>query len=198
VPVLVTGEGVLSDSTDILKWADRKAAPGRGLYGDTDAERREIEALEDLFDEDLGPHTRRWVYFYVLPRRDLLLGMVTGVPDWERRALGLIFPAARALMRKAMRITPEGAARSRAKIDEVFAKVGGIIADGRPFLSGSRLSAADLTFASLAAPVLLPPTYGAPLPRPQDLPAEAATLIEAWQAHPAGQFALRLYREHRQ
>ena len=35
-----------------------------------------------------------------------------------------------------------------------------MLADGRPFLLGDRFTAADLTFAALAAPVVLPPRYG--------------------------------------
>jgi len=198
VPVLATPDGVLNDSTDILKWANEKAPKERGLYGDSDEERRDIEALEDLFDNDLGPHTRRWAYFHVLPQSELLLDMAKeGAPRWEHHALRYTLPAIRPLMRKAMRITPKGARRSQDRIDAVFAKVEEKLADGRPFLVGARLSAADITFASLAAPVILPLRYGARLPRLDRLPPVAATKIRAWQEHPAGQFVERLYRAHR-
>jgi glutathione S-transferase len=198
VPLLVADGRAIGDSTDILQWADRKAPPGRRLYGDDGAERREIEALEDFFDNKLGPDTRRWAYFYVLPRRDLLLRLADrGVPRWESFLLPALLPFARAIMRRAMNITADGAQRSRDRIDVAFEKVAALLADGRPFLVGARPSAADLTFASLAAPVVAPPQYGAELPSPEDLPPEATERIRAWQQHPAGQFALRIYREHR-
>lgn len=197
-PALVTDDGVLSDSTDILMWADRRAPPGRGLYGDSEGERREIEALEELCDEELGPHTRRFVYFHILPRRDVMAQVAQQpVPAWERTAFVWGLPAIRALMRKAMRIDQRGAERSRAKVDEVFAKIAERVADGRRFLVGARPSAADLAFASLAAPVLLPPRYGAPLPPLEVLPSEAAEPMRRWREHPAGQWALRFYEEHR-
>lgn len=73
-PTLVTGEGVLADSTDILAWVDRQR-PDLGLYGRSAEERREIARLEDRFDEALGPHARRWAYRHLLPDRGFAMAM---------------------------------------------------------------------------------------------------------------------------
>lgn len=197
VPALVTDDGVVNDSTNILGWIDKRA-PQMHLYGRNDSERHEIERFEDLCDEQLGPHTRRWAYFYLLPMRDLTLRMTEpGAPKLEHAALRLLFPIARKMMRRAMKITPEGAERSRKKIDEVFAEVEKRLADGRTFLVGDSLSAADITFASLAAVVLLPEQYAATLPRLEELTSTAQIHIRAWRERPAGQFALRMFRDHR-
>jgi glutathione S-transferase len=197
VPVLVTDEGVLCDSTEILRWADKRA-PEANLYGASSDERREIERLEDLCDEQLGPHTRRWAYFYMLPRRNVMVRLAAqGVPTAERLAWPIMLPVTRALMRRSMRITAEGAKRSQERIEHVFGEVGALLADGRHYLAGDRLSAADITFASLAAPVLLPPEYFTHLPRTEDWPTEAAAQIRAWHETPAGAFGLRIYRDHR-
>lgn len=197
VPALVTDEGVINDSTNILGWID-KQAPDLHLYGRTPEEREQIERFEDLCDEHLGPHTRRWAYFYLLPNRDLTLRMTKEEsPAIEHAALRVVFPLARKMMRRAMKIDAKGAERSRQKIEEVFAEVQKRLSDGRKYLIGERLSAADITFASLAAVVLFPEQYGAKLPAIADLPDEAQVHIRAWREHPAGQFALRLFNEHR-
>jgi glutathione S-transferase len=107
------------------------------------------------------------------------------------------FPLLRAMMMKGMKINAEGARRSAAKIDAVFADVEAMLADGRPYLLGDRLSGADLTFAALAAPLLLPAGYGALLPALSALPAEAQAVLGAYIQRPAGAFALRLYADHR-
>src|SRR5262245_37734876 len=60
VPVLVTGDRVIRDSTDILRWAEDAGAGG--LVPDDPAERAEVDRLEDWFDDVLGPHSRRWAY----------------------------------------------------------------------------------------------------------------------------------------
>ncbi|MFT3770114.1 MAG: glutathione S-transferase [Minicystis sp.] len=198
-PVLVTDEGVLEDSTDILVWADKRR-PAANLFGKTRDDRREVERLESYFDEALGPHTRRWAYFQVLPDREVTLAMFgaqEGVPAHQRKALAVGFPVARAIMRRVMRIDAEGAARSRQKIDEVFDTVGQQLADGRRYLVGDTLTAADITFAALAVPVVLPEGHPSRLPRVESLRAEARGCIQRWREHPAGVFALRMMREHR-
>jgi glutathione S-transferase len=198
VPVLVTDEGVLPDSTDIVQYANRQAPPGRGLYGDSDEERRAIADLEDLFDEKLGPHTRRWAYFHLLPRRERTIDLARqGVPRWEQAVLPFVLPAARAILRRALNITPESAQRSQDRVDAMFDRVAGLLANGRTFLVGERLSAADLTFASLTGPAVMPARYGVELPPIEALPGIAAERVRAWREHPAGKFALRVYERHR-
>ena len=58
------------------------------------------------------------------------------------------------LIRTAFRITPDSAERSRQRVHEVFREVDKYLRDGRRFLVGDRFTAADLTFAALASPVL--------------------------------------------
>lgn len=197
VPVLVTPEGVLPDSTDILLYADRASASGPPLYPEDPTLRAEVEALEDRFDVHLGPATRRLVYFHLLPdggySRRLL---ASGSPAWQGRLIGPLFPLFRALMRRGMKLDAAGAARSRQKLDELWTEVDARLADGRRYLVGERFSAADLTFASLAAPILLPPEYGVHLPT-GGLPASATALVEEYRNTAPGRFALRLYAEER-
>ena len=79
----------------------------------------------------------------------------------------------------------------------VFDTIGERLADGRRYLCGDRFTAADLTFAALAAAVLVPPEYGTPLPQPDVLPEPVASEVLAFREHPAGEFALRMFRTER-
>ena len=45
------------------------------------------------------------------------------------------------------------------------------------------------------APLILPRVYGVPLPDLHELDGEAAEVVAQCRAHPAGQFADRLYGE---
>jgi glutathione S-transferase len=119
------------------------------------------------------------------------------VPRWEVVGLRATRPLAIAMLRRSLKIDPAGAERSRRKIDEVFTTVGGLLGDGRRYLVGDRFSVADLTFAALAAPVLLPPQYGVTLPPLESFASEPRQRIETWRGSPPGQFALRIYAEHR-
>jgi glutathione S-transferase len=194
VPVLVDGAEILTDSTDIVAWADARR---RGMLLPTDGSRDEALALEDDFDRQLGPAARRWAYFHLLPRRELLPKMLGPVPLWQARAFRVLRPLAAALLRRGLRIDEAGVERSRVKIEETFARVAALLADGRRYLAGGRFTVADLTFASLAAPILLPAEYPVPLPMPEELGEAPRAQILAWRRAPAGEFALRLYREDR-
>jgi len=196
VPVVVTDDKkTIADSTAIVAWADAKR-PGTLLPTET-AMRADALHLEDDFDRHLGPATRRWAYFQLLPRKDLDHLIVHNVPTWERLALKVARPLAVRLLTQGLKIDAAGAERSRAKIDETFTLVGELLEDGRRYLVGERFTIADLTFASLAAPVLLPPEYPAKLPPLAEFTRPARDQVEAWRVSRAGKFALRIYTTER-
>jgi glutathione S-transferase len=199
-PVLVTGGGqVLRESDEIVAWADSRVEPDQRLVPPDDrALADEVLALERDFDERLGPEGRRWMYNAMRGRKDLVLEYgATGVPAWQRRMLPLAWPVASRVIDRYLDITPALAARSLAEVRATFDEVAERLADGRPYLAGGRFTAADLTFAALSAPVLVPPEYGVPLPQPEQLPAPMAATVHELRDHPAGQHALRMFRDER-
>jgi glutathione S-transferase len=193
VPVIRDGATLLTDSSDIVAWADAQK-PGSLLPAGP--ARAEALALEDDFDRHLGPATRRWAYFHLLPRKDLDHMVTRGVPAWQATSVRITRPLALAMLRRGLKIDAAGAERSREKIDEQLAAVEQRLADGRRYLLGDRFTIADLTFASLASPILLPREHPFGLPTPDEVPT-ARDQINAWRATTAGRFALRLYADHR-
>ncbi|MBX3128955.1 MAG: glutathione S-transferase [Polyangiaceae bacterium] len=194
VPALVTDSGVLTDSTEILELADRHC--GGRLYG-TGATRKEAKQLEAGF-ERFGADTRRAIYFHVLDDGSKVLDVFgVGVSLPERLSARALFPLTRGLMRRSMRINDAATERSLMRIEGVFADVSRRLEGGRRYLVGEQLTAADLTFATLAAPILLPLTYGAPLPSVDEVPDALRELCLHYRETTAGQFVLRLYREER-
>ena len=200
VPILVCKDGVLKDSTEILKWADANALETRKLFPSDPALRRDIEAFEDFLDEGLGVSTRLWMYTYLFDELPLIIRYTAkhGVPRHERMLLPLVFPILRKGLEGLLAMTERSRDESQRDVDAVFNQVAQKLSDGRNYLFGDQFTAADLTFAALAAAVLIPENYGAPLPQLSELPAEMAEQIQKWRAHPAGQFAARLYRDQRQ
>lgn len=196
VPVLVCEEGVLAESAEILRYADRHLPPERSLYPEAAA--AEIAALEADFDERLGPAGRLWMYFSLRGRRDIAARYAcTGVPAWQRRGFPLGYPVVARFIDRFLGVTPESAAAAEREVAATFDAVAERLADGRPYLAGERFTAADLTFAALAASVLMPPEYGVPLPQPGELPPAMAARVAELREHPAGAFALRMFREER-
>jgi glutathione S-transferase len=198
VPVLVGPDRVLSDSSDILAEADTHTAPGERLFPQDPTVAAEVRELERDFDSGLGPEGRRWMYNGLRGRRDLAIAYgLTGVPAWERWAMPLGYPLVARVIDRHLDVTPESAARSEMEVRGVFDSVAERLGDGRPYLCGERFTAADLTFAALAAPMLMPPEYGVPLPQPDELPPATAAVVRELRAHPAGRHALAMFRQHR-
>jgi glutathione S-transferase len=93
-------------------------------------------------------------------------------------------------------IDAAGLEGSRARVDEVFADVGRRLDDGRPYLTGDRFTAADLTFAAFASILVFPEQLTRYLPM-EFLPPASRALADAYRATRAGAFALRMYEQER-
>jgi glutathione S-transferase len=198
VPVLVTPEGALGESEDILDWIDARTPPEHRLFPHDPGERAEVLRLCRRFDEHLGPAGRRLMYIHILPHRTLTLSVNNqGVPAWEDRALRVTWPLAVRWMSGQLGIGPGVEADDEAIVWRELDFVAGLLADGREHLSGTRFGAADLTFAALSAAVIVPPVYGVPLPQPDLLPERTAAIVRRVRDHPAGRYALELFEKHR-
>jgi glutathione S-transferase len=193
-PVLVTDAGAFTDSTDILKYIDSIAPANAKLYPTDPEQRGQVEELEDLFDSQLGPATRCWGYFYVVNDYNFMKSRwCQGVPSVERALFPVIFPLMRKVVRQSYNITPESAANAYEQIKSIFEKVSELLADGRTYLVGDNFSAADLTFAALAAPAVQPQEHLLKRSRLQEFPLQMASEISAFRETPAGAFVLRLH-----
>ncbi len=187
VPVLVTDKGVFAQSEWIVRYADAHLSPELRLFTGEEAE------LCRWLDAGLGPDGRRLMYKHMLPRKQLMLPYNNqGVPAWEARALSGLYPVVTRWARRELSITDKDDAPL---VFAAFDAIAERLSDGRRFLCGDRFSAADLTFASLAAAVVVPPEYGVRLP--QDLPEPVAREVRAFREHPAGAYAMKLFSELR-
>jgi glutathione S-transferase len=190
VPILVDGATTLIDSTDIL--AHLESQSNQPLFWDDPL----LKKLEDRFDTALGPATRRIAYHFLFPYKELALELSRpGASSIELSMMKLFYPFAERWMRQGMKIDDAGAARSEAKLEEVLLEVDTLLQDGRPYLTGERFSAADLTFAALLSPLLQAPEH----PRYQfpNPPPALKSRMDAISARPSGKHALTMYRLHR-
>ncbi len=188
VPVLVTDEGVFGDSTDILGWVDRRLPLYEG----------DAAVLEERLDEALGPAARNLSYTHLTTDRRMARRVgLGGAPRWERALGGAFFGPALGLMKRFYKISADTPARALADLRAIFAELGPRLADGRRYLCGDRLTAADITLAALSAPALLPEGNRSGLPRLEDVSATMRAIVDELRATPAGKLALRLYAEDR-
>jgi glutathione S-transferase len=190
-PILIDAGRVLTDSTEILQHiAQRHGAAW--LYPNDEA-----LAIEESLDKSFGPAVRALAYFHLLPDRAAAQPMLTGhIPSWQARAIRVGFPLLRALLHKGLRLDAANAERSRQAIARATDDISSRLADGRPYLTGDAFSAADLTFAALAGPLIAAPEH--PI-IPADAPMPAALLADlaAFLSSPAAAFARRMYQTER-
>ncbi|HEX4010947.1 MAG TPA: glutathione S-transferase family protein [Solirubrobacteraceae bacterium] len=198
VPVFVTDQGeVLGESAAILRWADERLGADRRLYPDGELG-IEAAGVEAWLDGGLGPDGRLWLYHETLPViREMEPWALIGIPGWERQLFHAGGPMIGLALRRFLGVDTGSAAAALGRVEVVFDEIAGRLSDGRRCLLGDRFTAADLTFASLAAPMLLPAAYGSPLPPLAAMPEPMARVVRRLRAHPAGAFADRIYAEER-
>jgi glutathione S-transferase len=198
VPVLVHGGRVLRDSTDIALYVDTLVPPDRRLVPDEADDRARVLAIEEELDETVGIDARLLVYWYYLRedhRARAFVAQMMGLRSpLAQRVVATLF---RALIFRKYKVSERAARLAESRVREVFARLGGAIDDG-DYLVGNRFTLADLTLASLSAPLLGPPEH--PIlgrVREGGAPPELAALRAELTATPIGRHALRIYRDHR-
>jgi glutathione S-transferase len=197
VPVLVLSTETLLDSASILLHCDRVAASGLRLYADDPDARREVLAIEQTCDAELGVATRVLVYFHALPRPSRLVAVLRpGLTRVQALLLPTMFRFVASTLRRKYRLNAGSAERSVQTVRRIFGEMDARLS-GMKYLSGPRFGAADLTFASLAAPVLLPVGHPAMMSSADDLPEELRALALELRATRAGAHAMRMYADHR-
>jgi glutathione S-transferase len=198
VPVLVDGGAAVGDSSAIAFYLEQ-TYPDPPLLPRNENDRDRVLSLEDFFDEGLGQSVKRWLYgklMEVAPGR-AVRALFEAYP-WPIRVAGkLMAPGIEKAMRAKEGIHPEGLARARKAIleaaDRLEQETGG---DASRHLVGGALTLADITAASLFAPLVAPPE--SPYARiPSELPPEVFDMRRALRDRPAGKWVMERYRRDR-
>jgi len=183
---------------EFLNYLDARARDGEKLFPIDPAQRADAEAFVQSTLTDLSIAVRLYAYANMLPNGRITGPlMATRAPWWERAFIRLLYPLQAAAMRKVLLITPASIEQARVHILASFDEVSKRIQSPDGFLFGDQLTVADLVFAAGTAPITLPPEYGAPFPAFSDSPPPMQQTVQAVQATPAGQLALRVYRDFR-
>jgi glutathione S-transferase len=197
-PVLIDHGRIVRGSSAILELCDARGHAPVPLYPEDTATRREVEKLVARYDVELGPATRLWLYSWAVGDHEQLLRFSSaGLSPGQQRRLRRMLPVVARTLRIVLDIGPETHKRSALRADEELALVSERLSDGRLYLAGEHFTAADLTFAALAAPILMPPGYGGGA---ISLPAEPPALapeIARWRDTPAGRHGMAIYRDLR-
>jgi glutathione S-transferase len=192
LPIVTFDGHAVGDSSAIIAELERRF-PEPPLYPADSGERARALALEELFDEELGPQIRAALLVHVLADSDLaLLAAAPGAPALRRVALRPAVPLVGRAIAGKHHVNPqsavEGLERTRTMLDRIAAEVG-----PSGYMVGDGFTVADLTAAGLCFP-LAPEPYLRPvhLAAPQLL-----ELREELAEHPAVAYVAEMYERHR-
>lgn len=197
VPVLIVDGRGIGDSAAIFRHLEAEH-PDPPLLPADPARRLQTEDLECHLHSEAGPAVRTWMWGVMLETAPgaAAAAFFHGYPLPARMLGRLISGKFESGLRRIYRITGEKIAAARATMDASVAlierEIGG---DPRRYLVGDQLSIADITGASLLAPLVAPP--GSPWDLPGAAPPVVQAAREALRARPAGQWVLERYRVDR-
>jgi glutathione S-transferase len=179
------------DHFDAICPADRKLLR-------TGSDHAAVEADWKQFNETLGGSTATYAYFHLLPHRAIMIRPLTeGTPWYEVASVRAAYPLFAGFLKLGLHLSPENAAKALTELRQVVESVEARLADGRRYLVGDRFSLSDMSFANALSPLVLAPEYGGPLPTFEQMPPELQATVKEMQSRPGGQFALRIYRDHK-
>jgi glutathione S-transferase len=183
LPILQTDQAVIQGSDKILDWAGFE---------------RQAGDVEQRFESRIGPLVRRFIYSATLGGdrasdiRDLLLD---GAPAWQALAGKIMWPATRRAMIASMSARPEFVNELAQALDAEIEWFDGLLSGGRDYLAGAGFGRADLTAASLMAPLVRPDACA--LYRRNVLPPALEDRIAVWAERPCFHWVRGIYARHR-
>ena len=196
LPLVVTPEGPWAGIKQFLNGLDEKSRSGEKVFGETKEERARTRKDIDFFYDQLFWPAVQLYYHFMLNRRGTVVKYAqAGAPAWQRLFVRCLFPVWKRMMRTGIQLDDFSPEKALAGINSVFATVEATVGSG--YLGGEAPSTSDVVFASLAAPLVLPEKFAAPLPGLDELPDDYRAIVERFRSRPAGHLILKIYDEAR-
>src|SRR5262249_48054843 len=129
-PLLLTPEGPIKDSSDILAFVDRMAETRHTLFPADPAQREKVLARDELFDTTVGGERPRWMYhvgFRELGVDKMVEFAAQGVPSWQPPLVKLLVAPAKAYLNARLDISDDTVNAGLARLNDVFDRVGSVL-----------------------------------------------------------------------
>jgi glutathione S-transferase len=197
LPFLVADGRVVQGSSAIIDWAETVVADTAKTLSPDPGLEAECRAIEERLDDVAGVHVRRYYYSEAMVEHPETVRPIFArdLAPAEQEMLGENWAVVRQLMMGLLDLGPEQRADSRRFVTMELDWFDALLADGRSFLVGDRLSRADITAAGLLAPLAIPdehPTYGS-----IEMPPLARADLATWRDRPAVAWVREIYHAHR-
>jgi glutathione S-transferase len=195
VPVLEMDGQAIGDSTNIIEAIERRW-PEPALYPADPEERSRALDLEDQFDEQCGHDLRRVLFGDNIAQPEKFLAMLYGADHPRIGLLKAVGPVFCRVVKARFQIRPETVEKSRemvrAAFDEIEAEVG-----RSGYLVGESFTVADLTAASILAPIVMPPEFPYIHLHPDERTARSRQFRDSLKDRPGFRWVEDMYARHR-
>ncbi len=193
-PLLEIDSEIIAGTSAIIDRLEQDY-PEPQLYPSDPDQRIAALAVQTEFDKTVGPAVRTVIFSVLVNEGSYLCRMFAGSKSLPKRlAYRATFPLARGLIAKGNGVTPENVPvcheTTRNTLDQVAEQVA-----GTGYMVGDTFSVADLTAASLLAPIA---SVAHPdMKRPEPLPPAMQELVDQFSAHPTIAWVNGIYAKHR-
>ena len=198
----------ISGSAEIVKAFASEELYFSSSSDDGNEKNAEIDSLVSEFDDKLGVAVRCFAYHSLLSKEDPaeVSMLATACTDNTSHVESFLFKpyltrgGGAGALKKFMKITDETALSAEEDIRAAFKRASRRLESeggSEVYLIGGRFTAADLTLASLASPLLLPPERNMAGFHFSALPPKFQTLASELRATTAGKAVLETYARHR-
>ena len=193
-PVLQLDGRAIGDSTAIIASLEERF-PEPPLYPAAPADRERALALEDFFDEELGPHIRLLVWHELMQDHERAEAVaVQSMPGPMQRFPGAARRAGSLFLSVRYRVSDDDrAAIARDKMLGALDRLEAELGDGE-YLVGDAFSVADLTAAALFYPLVAPPEGPQVITDP---PAAWQEVRSELSERPGYKWVGEMFRRHR-
>ncbi len=159
VPILEHSGEYIQNSDAIITYLDERFSR-RKLTPEDPKEAELAAAWESFADREIGPAVRLLIYHTLLEHKDLVVPLMTQDGTWySRTTTSFAFPKMVGPMRELMKINDATAQEAEQKISTALDNMVETLGD-REFLVGETFTRADLSVASMLAPLFMPDGYG--------------------------------------
>ncbi|RZI83963.1 MAG: glutathione S-transferase [Rubrivivax sp.] len=193
LPILQTPAATIQDSSRILRWLEQLP---RGLASIPPKLSQDVHAAEKLFDA-IGKDVARFLYASSFGSGDehIIKLWTDHASPLQAAVIRTAYPAIRWAFKRKLKINEASAARARLRITETVDWLEAQLADGRTYLVGGQFTAADITAASLLAPIACPAQH--PVYSDAAYQRIMVGAIQPWRDRRALQWVRAMYDQHR-
>lgn len=187
---------VVQGSAEIIDWAEARTTEAARQLTPSDGHGA-CQEIEKRLDEIAGVHVRRYYYSAALfDEPEAVRKMYANDVSFLRGLLvSGTWGVVRKEMIKVMDLGPEQGLESKGIIEGELSWIDDLLSDGRQYLVGDRFSRADLTAASLLAPLVIPKEH--PVYPNLTLPPRFTSDLEGWKDRPSIEWVREMYGQFR-